>query len=103
MRVMQEKKWLIISAHGAIFFHLLHYPKVTMRELADTNGLSERGVGVILSDLRKVGFIRSRKEGRANVYEVNPDGQVRWPLFEHLTIKEMMQQSSDLLQKTASW
>ncbi|OGO51133.1 MAG: hypothetical protein A2148_07215 [Chloroflexi bacterium RBG_16_68_14] len=47
-------------------------PRSTGREIALATGITERAAISVLHDLRRAGIVRSRRDGRQNVNEVDP-------------------------------
>jgi predicted transcriptional regulator len=45
---------------------------------------------VILSDLTEGGYLKKKKEGRRNLYTVNPKGRLRHPLESHHTVGQLI-------------
>lgn len=73
------RHWTIFTNHAAVLLYLLEHPDATIRRIADDLDLAERTVMGVLHDLRTEGYISVRKEGRHNVYGVNPQAHMRRP------------------------
>ena len=65
-------RWTFITNHGLTLAFIFHNPRSTAREIANHIGVTERTTHKIISDLEVAGYIERRKEGRRNVYGVNP-------------------------------
>ena len=72
-------RWTFITNHGLVLSFIFHNPRSTAREIANYIGITERTTHKIISDLEFAGYIERRKEGRRNVYGVNPS----LPLCHH--------------------
>lgn len=59
--------------------------------MADRLALSERGVALILRDLREAGYVTSRREGRRVFYSVVPDKPMRRESLRHQTVGQLLQ------------
>jgi len=82
--------WTLITNHGAVLIHVAGQPRHTVREIAVAVGITERSAARILRDLRDAGYITCRKEGRRNVYELNPAQPLRHPVGEQYRVKDLL-------------
>lgn len=73
------RQWTIFTNHAAVLLFLLEHPDATIRRIADDLDLAERTVMGVLHDLRTDGYLIVQKEGRHNVYRVNPEAPMRRP------------------------
>lgn len=69
--------WTFITNHGAVLALIGQYGQITAREIASDLGITERSVMRIIKDLESEGYIARKREGRVNIYEVNPDVPLR--------------------------
>ncbi len=69
----------MVSRHGAILFFIAANPDCTIKHLADAFSLTQRTVWGTVSDLRREGMLRIRKDGRSHHYSVNLDARLRLP------------------------
>ncbi len=88
-------KWTFITNHGLVLSYIFHNSTSTAREIANYIGVTERTTHKIISDLESAGYIRRRKIGRRNVYNVDP----RLPLRHHTKADIMVE---DLLESLTS-
>ena len=88
-------KWTFITNHGLVLSYIFHNSTSTAREIANYIGVTERTTHKIISDLESAGYIRRRKIGRRNVYDVDP----RLPLRHHTKADIMVE---DLLESLTS-
>lgn len=63
--------WTFITNHGAVLALIGQNREITAREIAAQLGITERSVRRIIDDLEIGGYIRKKKEGRTNRYEVD--------------------------------
>ena len=84
-------KWTFITNHGLVLSYIFHNTTSTAREIANYIGVTERTTHKIISDLESAGYIKRRKIGRRNVYNVDP----RLPLRHHTKADIMVE---DLLE-----
>jgi len=88
--LVDSSRWTFITNHGLVLSYVFHHPKSTAREIANYIGVTERTTHKIISDLESATYIERRKQGRRNVYRVDP----KLPLRHH-SIQDVM--VSDLL------
>lgn len=69
--------WTFITNHGAVLALVGQHERITTREIAAELGITERSVLRIIKDLETAGYIRRRREGRANHYQVNAEAPLR--------------------------
>jgi len=62
--------WSLLTNHGRLLLAIENEPGLRVRGMADGLELSERGVALILRDLRQAGYVTSRREGRRVFYSV---------------------------------
>ncbi len=65
-------------------------PHLTAREIASSLQITERTVLRVIGDLESGGYIKRRKEGRANHYELNPDQLIEHPLLKAVPASELL-------------
>ena len=85
-----ERQWTVFTNHAAVLLYLLEHPDATIRRIADNLGLAERTVVGVLHDLRAEGYLDVRKEGRNNVYRVNPQAHMRRPEHAGQTLEQFL-------------
>jgi DNA-binding transcriptional ArsR family regulator len=83
--------WSLLTNHGRLLLAIENEPGLRVRDMADRLGLSERGVALILRDLREAGYVTSRREGRRVYYSVVPDKPMRRDSLRHQTVGQLLQ------------
>jgi DNA-binding Lrp family transcriptional regulator len=71
--------WTLITNHGMVLTYLARHSRSTAREVAQAVGITERTTHRIIADLVGEGYISRRREGRRNIYRVNPRLPLRHP------------------------
>ena len=79
-------KWHFITNHGAVLV-LIAQP----REIAEALGLTERPVRRIIAELEAAGYLRKKRVGRVNQYEVALDLPLRQPLHREVAVGDLLQ------------
>lgn len=83
--------WSLLSTHGLVVAAIArHGPALTLREIGDVVGLTERSVFRIVGDLEEAGHLVSHRLGNRNLYEVRPDARLRHALVADLTLGELL-------------
>ena len=83
--------WSLLTNHGRLLLAIENEPGLRVRDMADRLDMSERGVALILRDLRNAGYVTSRREGRRVYYSVVPDKPMRRDSLKHQTVGQLLQ------------
>jgi DNA-binding transcriptional ArsR family regulator len=83
--------WSLLTNHGRLLLAIENEPGLRVRDMAERLELSERGVALILRDLREAGYVTSRREGRRVFYSVVPDKPMRKDQLRHQTVGQLLQ------------
>jgi DNA-binding transcriptional ArsR family regulator len=83
--------WSLLTNHGRLLLVIEKEPGLRVRDMAERLHLSERGVALILRDLREAGYVTSRREGRRVFYSVVADKPLRRDTLRHRTVGELLQ------------
>ena len=84
-------RWTFITNHRLVLSFIFHNPRSTAREIANYIGVTERTTHKIISDLEFAGYIGRRKEGRRNVYDVNPSLPLRHHTKQDVMVDELLE------------
>jgi predicted transcriptional regulator len=82
--------WSLLTNHARLLLAIEREPGLRVREMAERLGLSERGIAMILRDLRSSGCVTSRREGRRSLYTVVHDKPLRGDDLQHRTVGEFL-------------
>lgn len=82
--------WTFLSNHTHVLVCLAADGAQTLREVAEKVGLTERGVQRIVAELEAAGVLSRERDGRRNVYSIDPDVPLRHPLEAHCRIGELL-------------
>ena len=66
-----------LTNHGLVLTVIFQHRHSTVREIGDAVGITERATHKIVRDLERDGYITKGKEGRRNLYTVNPEVPLR--------------------------
>ncbi len=64
-------RWGLLTNHALVLIHVTEHPRSTLRDIANSVGITERAALSILRALEEDAIIARRKEGRRNVYTVD--------------------------------
>ena len=70
---MSNSKWGLLTNHAYVLIHVIEHPRSTLRDIADSVGITERAALSLLRALEEDSIVARRKEGRRNVYTVDVD------------------------------
>lgn len=77
---MSTAGWTFLSNHTHVLVCIARDPAVTMRDVADQVGITERAVQRIVRDLVESGYLTREREGRHNLYGVRTERPLRHDL-----------------------
>jgi DNA-binding transcriptional ArsR family regulator len=82
--------WSLLTNHGRLLLAIENEPGLRVRDMAARLDLSERGVALILRDLREAGYVTSRREGRRVFYTVVAAKPLRTDYLRHQTVGQLL-------------
>lgn len=87
----EESTWTFITNHTAILLTIVEDPTLTVREIANRVGITERRAAQIIRDLREAGYIEVERVGRRSRYTLRGGQPLhRFPL-ENVPLGEFLQ------------
>jgi predicted transcriptional regulator len=90
-----RSRWHFLSNHTHVLLSLSAGPDRTLREVADSVGVTERAVQRIVGELEDAGVLTRTREGRRNHYEIHRDVPLRHPLESHHSVGELLEFLAD--------
>ena len=91
---MSEPTWGFVTNHAYVLRCLAREPSLTLREVAERIGITERAVQRIVAELEEGGYLLREREGRRNRYTVR-EGRLRHSLDAALPLRELLGLSDD--------
>lgn len=82
--------WSLLTSHGRLLLAIENEPGLRVRDMAERLDMTERGIALILRDLREAGYVTSRREGRRSYYSVVPDKPMRSKSVRHQTVGQLL-------------
>ena len=89
------RSWSFITNHAQILLGVARDPAATVAQLAAAAEITERSAYRILSDLQGAGYVRRRRLGRHNAYEINPSMPLRDPTIENECVRDLVSLLAD--------
>jgi predicted transcriptional regulator len=87
---MTDSTWTFFSNHSHVLFCLAREPELTLRQVSDQVGITERSVQRIVADLESAGFITRHRDGARNRYQIQLELPLRHPVEQHRTIGDLI-------------
>lgn len=85
-----NQRWTFLTNHSHVLFSLYRNPEITLREVAQEVGITERAVQKLVSELEEEGYIVKQKVGRRNQYTLDLSKSLRHDLERHTTIASIL-------------
>jgi DNA-binding MarR family transcriptional regulator len=86
----KSSPWTYLTNHAHVLTLLARDPTTTMRDVANAVGITERAVQRIVAELEKALVLKRSREGRRNVYSVDPTLPLRHSLERHCTVDDLL-------------
>jgi DNA-binding MarR family transcriptional regulator len=84
-------RWTFVTNHGLVLSYIYHNPRSTARSISIDIGVTERTTHKIISDLESEGYITKRRDGRRNVYDVDPELPLRHHTKQDILVSELLE------------
>jgi len=82
--------WRVLSNHGLVLVCLARNPEMTLREIGDWVGVTERTAHGIVKDLTDDGYLSRTRESGRNRYEIHGELPLRHPMMGSHTVAELL-------------
>ena len=84
-------RWTFVTNHGLVLSYIYLNPRSTARSISMDIGVTERTTHKIISDLEREGYITRRRDGRRNVYDVDPELPLRHHTKQDILVSELLE------------
>lgn len=84
-------RWTFLSNHSHVILALHRDPDLTLREVADAVGITERSVQRIVGELEEAGYVRRERDGLRNRYRFRMSAPLRHPIERHCKIGDLIE------------
>lgn len=82
--------WTFLSNHSHVLICLHQDPELTLREVAERVGITERSVQRILGELEEGGYVQRERVGLRNRYRFRMSASLRHPIESHCKIGDLV-------------
>ncbi|GHJ37191.1 helix-turn-helix domain-containing protein [Streptomyces sp. TS71-3] len=82
--------WTFITSHARVLAAIADDPNARIRDIAAHCRLTERAVQRIISDLEQDGYLSHTREGRTNIYRIEPGKLLRHPAEAGLSVAALL-------------
>ena len=65
-------KWTFLTNHGQLLLCIAEEPGLTLREIGERIGITERAAHRIVAELEASGYLSRQRNGRRNHYTIKP-------------------------------
>lgn len=83
--------WTFLTNHTHVLVCLAQSESITLREVAQRVGITERAVHAIVNALEQEGVLTRTREGQRNRYKINRSYRLRHPLESHRKVGDLLQ------------
>lgn len=83
--------WAFLTNHAFVLLCIARDPHSRARDIAEQVHITERATQRILADLIADGYVTRTKVGRRNLYDINAGGRLRHPIFDHLSVGQLIE------------
>jgi MarR family len=82
--------WTFLTNHGHVLVCLTQSPGMRLRSVAAAVGVTERAVQRIVAELEEAGYLRRKRIGRRNEYEIDTSLPLRHPIESHRSVQGLI-------------
>ncbi|MEV0981651.1 MULTISPECIES: helix-turn-helix domain-containing protein [unclassified Streptomyces] len=82
--------WTFLTNHARVLAAIADNHSARIRDIAAHCRLTERAVQKIIADLEQDGYLSHTREGRGNVYDIDPSKVLRHPAEAGLTVASLL-------------
>lgn len=83
-------RWTFLTNHAHVLLCIARNPEMTLADVADQVGITERATQRIVADLEAAGYLTRERDGRRNRYEIDARKPLRHPLEQEHEIGELL-------------
>jgi DNA-binding MarR family transcriptional regulator len=80
----------LLTNHGHVLVCVAREPGMTLREIAECVGVTERTAHTLVCELEHAGYLTRHRNGRRNRYDVHADAVLRHELEGGATVGELV-------------
>lgn len=80
----------LFTNHAHVLFYLSAYNDEPLRKVALAVGVTERSVQLIVADLEGAGYLKRKRVGRQNQYQISADRALQHPLEPARSVGDLL-------------
>ena len=88
--MLHAARWAFVTNHAVVLLQVSRHPDLTVREIAERVGITERAVHRILTDLTLAGYLIRSRVGRRSHYAVRAMGPLRHPMLGDIEVSRLL-------------
>jgi DNA-binding MarR family transcriptional regulator len=81
----------LLTNHGHVLLCVAREPGLTLREIAECVGITERTAHTLVCELEKDGYLTRQRDGRRNTYRVHMDTPLRHDLARGSRVADLIE------------
>jgi DNA-binding transcriptional ArsR family regulator len=82
--------WKFVTNHALVLCQIAQQPRITIRELSQTIGITEKAIHRMITDLEAEGYVTKIREGRRLRYRINPDLRLRDEMLQDKAVGDLL-------------
>ncbi|MFJ5533301.1 helix-turn-helix transcriptional regulator [Streptomyces sp. NPDC093261] len=82
--------WTFLTNHARVLAAIADDRTTRIRDIAARCRLTERAVQKIIADLEQDGYLSHTREGRSNIYRIQPGTLLRHPAEASLSVADLL-------------
>ena len=82
--------WSFLTNHAQVVLCIAKDPRIRLREIGETVGITERAAHRIVGDLAAAGYVARERQGRRNHYTIQPDLPLPDPLARSQKVGDLL-------------
>jgi biotin operon repressor len=83
--------WKFVTNHALVLCQIAQKPRITIREISLTLGITEKAIHKIITDLETDGYVTKIREGRRLRYRINPDLYLRDEMLQDKAVGDFLE------------
>jgi DNA-binding MarR family transcriptional regulator len=87
----RSSQWTFVTNHAIVLLQVSKHPDLTVREIAERVGITERAVHRILTDLSRSEYVVRSRVGRRSHYSVSARQPMRHPTLQNIAVSRLLE------------
>ena len=83
--------WKFVTNYALVLCQIAQQPRITIREVSLTIGITEKAIHRIITDLETDGYVTKIREGRRLRYRINPDLCLRVVMLQDKAVGDLLE------------